>query len=324
MRLVSVAALVGASVLGACSSGGSNSGGGSVVTPSPSPSTGATPSPTPSPAPSYTKFADLAGDQTFASTCTALNVGSPPVLIPASLPDQGLTFGYAADTRSWAVNGNGISLIFIPSERDPSLPATTIAYNKTSSSPVERLRISTVGVGTTPAEYFRSVLLIANEPGAPGRNYSCIIGVKTLVTDVPPGTAINFPNSRLSGYLFRTLPGSGGFTQFSMNNTTVGFDVDLSRGEVKMVIRLIGTPLPTGSGADIDFGTVTAVANIDPATGGWYGTTFTSPDMATLFTQVGGRFFGPQGREAGYALTMLTEKPDGTRLYLSGTGVALR
>ena len=326
MQLVRVAALFGAAVLGACSGGGSsgNGSGGTVVTPSPSPSGGGSPSPSPSPGPSYTKFADLTGDQSFASLCTSFGIGSPPTLYPATLPDNGFSFAYAASAQSWSVSGNGLALTFTPAERDMAAPATTIAYNKTTSSPVERLRISTVGVGSTPAEYLRMVILIANEPGAPGRNSSCVIGVKTLLTDVPAATTVTFPMARLGGYLFRTAPGSAGNTQLGTNNSTVALDVNLATGDVRLVIRLIGTPLPTGSGPDIDLGTFTANAEIDPATGGWYGTDFTSADMEPRFAQVSGRFYGPQGKESGFAMTLFAQKPDGSILSLSGTGLALR
>lgn len=320
-----VAVLSGAILLAACSGGGGgSSGGGTVVTPTPTPTATFSPSPTPAPGPSYTKFADLAGDQNFASVCTAIRISSPPVLSPTSLPDQGLAFSYMAGAQNWGVTGDGVALTFTAAERDTTLPATVLGYNKTTSTPTERLRIATVGIGTTPAEYFRTATVTANAPGNPGRNYTCIIGVKTLVTDVPAGTNFNFPNSRIAGFLLRTPPGGGANTQYNMNNTTVGFDVNLSTGEVKIVLHLIGSPLPSGSGADVDFGTVTGTADIDATTGAYYGTTWTSTDMTVPFAQVGGRFFGPQGKESGYALTLLADKPDGARLYISGSGVALR
>lgn len=270
MQLVRVAALFGAAVVGACSGGGSsgNGGGGTVVTPSPSPSGGTSPSPSPSPAPSYTKFADLTGDQSFASLCTAFGFGSPPALNPATLPDNGLSFAYSASAQTWSVSGNGLALTFTPAERDMAAPATLLSYNKPTGSSVERLRISSLGIGSTPIEYLRQVNLIANQPGTRVYNSSCIIGVKTLVTDRPSTTSVTFPNTRLTGYLFRTTPGTPNDTQFGLNNTTVGLDVNVTTGEVRLVIRLIGTPLPTGSGPDVDFGTFTANADIDPATGG--------------------------------------------------------
>ena len=323
-----ITALSSALILVACSGGGGGStGSGSIVTPTPtpSPSASASPTPTPSPTASYTKFADLTGDLTLASACTAIRITAPPIVSPASLPDQGLAFTYASGAQSWGVTGDGLALTFTAAERDPTLPTQVIGYNKTSSTPTERLRIATVGIGTTPAEYFRTATVTANAPGANGRNYTCIVGVKTLVTDAPAGTTFNFPNSRIAGFLFRVAPpGGGAQVQYSMNNTTVGFDVNLATGEVKLVIHLIGSPNPAGSGADVDFGTLTGIADIDPATGAYYGTSWTSPDMAITFPQVSGRFFGPQGKESGYVLTLIANKPDGSQIYISGSGVALR
>lgn len=40
--------------------------------------------------------------------------------------------------------------------------------------------------------------------------------------------------------------------------------------------------------------------------------------------QVSGRFFGPQGKESGFAITYFADKLDGSQLTLSGTGIAIR
>lgn len=310
-------ALGGAMLLAACSGGGGGggSGSGTVITPTPTTST-----PTPTPSFSYTKFADLTGDQNFASSCTAITIATTPVVYPATAPDAGSTIAYAAGPQTWTVAGDGLVLTFTPAERDTTLPAQVIGYNKPAPGN-ERLRIATVGIGTTPAEYFRTVTLNAAPPGGP-RNYSCVIGVKTQTADVPVGTNFSF-NARISGFLFRGVPGSP-LVQYSINNSIVGFDVNLATSKIAISIRLIGSPLPAGSGADVDFGTVTGTADIDPATGGYYASSFASTSMTVPFAQLSGRFYGPQGKEAGYVMTLLADRPDGSRLYLSGPGVALR
>lgn len=319
MKAFRVAVLAGAAFVGACSGGGSG-GGGTVVTPTPTPTP--SPSPSPSPSPTYTKFADLTGDQTHASTCTGITIGLPPTVYPATLPDSGLTLAYAATPQNWTVTGDGVNLTFTPAERDMTAPATVMAYVK-PGTPSQRFSVSVTGAGPVAAEYHRAVSLNAVTPSGP-RIFTCVIGVKTLVTDRPAGSTFNFPNARVGGYLFRTMPASSTLTQYSTSNATTTFNVNLDTGKVTAVIRLIATPLPTGSAPDVDLGTVTAVADIDPATGGFYGTAVTSPDFTIPFAQFSGRFFGPQGKEAGLVMTILADKPDGSRYFMSVGGSAIR
>lgn len=267
----------------------------------------------------------MTGDRRFPGTCTAIEIGVL-TLMPASAPDQGLEFSYTASAQSWTVRGVVPELVFTEAERDTTAPSSTEAYVKVGP-PQQWLRIGNAGTTATPAEYFRNVAVRASEFGRM-KNFSCVIGVPTLITDRPAGTAINFTSTWLSGFLFRTTPGSSALTQYSTTRTTATFDVNLATGKVTMVMRLTVTTLPSGpglpNGPDVDLGTVTATADIDPATGGFYGTTWTSSDMTILFPQFSGRFFGPQGRESGFVLTMLAEKPDGSRYYLSGFGAAMR
>lgn len=309
--------LLSAACVGACGGGGGG-GAGTVVTPTPSPS-----SPTPS-APTYPKFADLTGDQAHLSTCTAITIASPPNVYPVSGPDGGLYLTYTAATQNWMVSGDGAVLTFTPAERDTAAPASLMSYVK-PGPPIQRFSIGATGAGSAPAEYFRAVSLNAVTPFGP-RIYSCVLGVKTLVTDRPPGSTFNFPNARAGGYLFRVLPfTSGNFTQYATGSTVTTFDVNLTTGKVTAVVRLVATPLPIGSGSDIDFGTVTATADIDATTGGYSGTTITSPDFTNIaLGQLSGRFFGPQGKEAGFVMSMVAEKADGSRYYLSFGGAAIR
>lgn len=314
MRSFRIAVLLSTAFVGACGGGG---GSGTVVTPTPSPS-----SPTPSPPPTYPKFADLTGDQTHASTCTGITIGLPPTVYPATMPDGGLSLAYVAASQNWTVTGDGVNLTFTPAERDMTAPSTVTAFVK-PGTPIQRFSIGMTGAGSTTAEYLRSVSLNAVTPSGP-RIFSCFIGVKTLVTDRPAGSTFNFPAARIGGYLFRTVPASSTLTQYNTNSTVTAFNVNLDTGKVTAVIRLTVAPLPTGSGPDVDLGTLTATADIDSTTGGFYGTTVTSPDFSIPFAQFSGRFFGPQGKEAGLVLTVLADKPDGSRYYLSTGGVAIR
>ncbi|RYG86122.1 MAG: hypothetical protein EON59_10715 [Alphaproteobacteria bacterium] len=320
MQLVRVAALFGAAVLGACSGGGSsgNGGGGTVVTPTPSPSTGATPTPSPSPSPSYTKFADLTGDLLFRSTCVGNEAGFSIGWIPTSSPRNGLSFGFSNSAASWTVQGNGEDVTFLASERDTTAPSTVARYIK-PGGPTTRLTIQRPGIGTVGADYFRVATYVRSP-----RTYQCMIGIPTLITDRPAGSTISFPSASVTGYLFITPQNSTVRTQYSTNNSTSMFSVNLDRGEVAYSVRLIGSPLPTGSGADVDFGTITGVASIDPDTGGYYTTQLTVNGLTLMIGEMSGEFYGPQGKEAGFGLAVYGTRPDGGQVSGSLVGIALR
>lgn len=304
-------ALSGALMLAACSSGGGSSGGGGGgTTPSPTPTATISPTPTPTstPAPSYTKYADLTGDRTLTSSCTALIGGaSPPDVFPATQPGQGLSFAYTAATQNWMVTGDGVNLSFGPAEVDPTTPANGQFYLKTGPEGTDRLRIQQTGItGVGPLEYARLVTVFTNLIGRP-RSYTCMIGVPTLVTDIPAATSLTYRASfGGSGY----VTSRGGTTAlYSLGKTTVTLEANRITGKVTLSLHLIGTS--SAGGADVDLGTVTGTADIDPATGGYYGTSWTSPTLNVNFGQFSGRFYGPQGLETEVAITLVADSPSG-------------
>jgi len=264
----------------------------------------------------------MTADHVFLSACTSSSGATG--IHPATLPDNGLTFTHDATVDSWSIAGDGLALVFGPAERDATAPASVLAYAKTGTSGSDRLRIGVVGANGIALDYVRRVTV--NSVNAyPLANYTCVIGVPTLVSDAPAGTNFSFQPGLLTAIGYRTPSNVSTVTgSYDLSKSTVTLDVDLANGTVRTVIHLIGAPLPSGSGADVDFGTITGDADIDPATGAYYGTTWTSPDAQPFFAQFGGRFYGPQGREAAYALTFLAHRPDGTDLLLSGTVFARR
>jgi hypothetical protein len=320
------AVISGAMMLAACSGSGTDPG--SVATPTPTPAVTATPTPVASPSPtptpvSYTKYADLSGDRTFASSCTSMvNNQSPPAVNPASLPALGLSLAYAAGPQSWTIGGDGLNLVFGPGDIDSTAPAGAQFYAKASASGTDRLRIQVPGiVGVGPLEYARVASVLTNINGQ-ARTYNCIIGVPTLVTDVPTATSVTY-RAAYGGSVYRT---SAGITApYSLGKTAVTLSADRITGKVTMSLHLIGTP--AAGGADVDFGTVTGTADIDPATGGYYGSVWTSPTLNVVFGQFSGRFYGPQGLETEIAVSLVIDAPAGTPPFMlraSGTVVGIR
>ncbi|WP_137862603.1 MULTISPECIES: hypothetical protein [unclassified Sphingomonas] len=272
-------------------------------------------------APTYTKFADQTGDQSFTSGCVRV---APPNSSTVGFPDTGLAFGYTASTQSWGVTGDGLSLSFGPADIDTSAPAGYPFYAKPGiGSFIDRLRIQTAGiVGIGPLEYARVVSVITNATGS-SRTYTCLIGAPTLVTDLPTTPTVTY-NAAYGGGATRTILG-GATSTLSLGKSGVTLGADLLTGQVTATIHLIGTP---ASGPDIDLGTVTGTANIDPATGGYYGWTWSSPTLSGITGQFSGRFYGPQGKETEFVLaleaTSASTSPAYTLRIASGSVVGIR
>lgn len=324
------AVIPGAVMLAACSGGGSGSGSIGTVTPTPTatitptPTPVASPSPTPTPA-SYTKYAELSGDRMMTSSCTSMvNNQSPPIVNPATLGDHGLSFAYAAGVQSWTVAGDGLNLVFGPADVDPTTPTGAQFYLKTSASGTDRLRIQVPGlVGVGPLEYARVVSVMTNLIGQ-ARTYHCIVGVPTLVTDVPAATSVTY-RAAYGGSGYVTPAGGGATNPYSLGRTAVTLDANRITGKVTLSLHLIGTQ--ASGGAEVDFGTVTGTADIDPTTGAYYGSTWTSPTLNVVFGQFSGRFYGPQGLETEVAVSLVVDAPAGTppfSLRASGTVVGIR
>jgi hypothetical protein len=229
-----------------------------------------------------------------------------------------LAFSYNASADVWNVLGNGHDVTFSPADRDTAAPSTSIRYVK-PGPPTQRLTIGQPGVGTVGADYQRIAAFIQGS-----RVYHCVIGARTLPTDRPTGSTVAFTGSSLAGYLFATRLSDGARTQYSMRNSTGTFSVNLDRGEVTYTVRLIGSPFPLDSGPDVDFGTITAVADIDPATGGYYTTQATVNGFTPFVSEMSGAFFGPQGKEAGLVMSIFGTRSDGVHVALVVNGLALR
>lgn len=270
--------------------------------------------------PTYPKFADLTGDRSFVSSCAKQILNTmPPTYGAATLPDQGLAFAYTDATQVWAVTGDGLGLSFGPANVDTSLPSGFQAWAKPGiGSFTDRLRYQTVGiVGIGPFEYMRTAQVITNASGA-STTYNCIIGVPTEVSDVPATSLVTY-QAVYGGSGYRTITG-GATSPFPLGRSTVALQADLLTGTVTTTIHFIGTP---ASGPDVDLGTVTGTAAIDPLTGAYYGTSWSSADMTGVTGQFSGRFYGPQGKETAFVLTLAANSAAASPAYTLRTAATV-
>lgn len=265
----------------------------------------------------------LAADHVFLSACTQARDPGTGNLGPATMPDNGVTFTHVAATDSWTTLADGITLAFGPADHDPGAPSSAIDYAKVGASGTDRFRISGVRVAGAGLPY-AALATLASRSHFPQTDYDCVIGIPTLLGDAPAGTSFAFQGA-LSGIGYRARSGFSGYDAvYDMKKSSVTLQVNLATGKVETAIHFIGSPIP--SGTDVDFGTATGTADIDPGTGAYYGAAgaWTSPEMDPYFAQFSGRFFGPQGIEAGYAVTFLAHLPGGNDLRMSGTVFARR
>jgi hypothetical protein len=302
MNLIRCALLLGTTLVAACSGGNGN---GTVVTPTPTPGGGATP--TPSPGPTYTKVADLTGDWNFITTCAGfMRSGSPSPTILSSAFRQGFSLDYADATQTYSLTGQGVTFSFAPADLDPARPAGTKIYAKPVGLSVpDRFSISAAGypgTGGAPAtmlEYIGRMTLTSQRfPGGSVQDYACIYGSHTLVTDRPAGTIFTYSKTGLIGTASSRADGSSMVASYSLSKSSVTFTANLATGKVETVITLVGTPPPSSSGGDVNLGVIRGTADIDPDTGGFYGS-WSSTDREAIGTFSGG-FFGPQGKEAAF------------------------
>lgn len=303
MKAITIGAILAGLSLAACGSGGGGSTTGN--TPTPTPTTSPTPTPTPTPPASYTSFDSLTGNQNFASTCAALLLnGNPPQVTPATPYGQGVNIAYDSPTATYTLSANGQTQTFGPADVDPAAPAPAKAYVKftPSGARADSFVLFNPGAGGSGLTYARAVQW-RNTASIPTLTINfCGIGVQTRVNDAPPVTSVSFTRSGITGSAFLRNP-SGSTTQFSLVKSTIGMTVNLTTGKIVATMNLIGTPLPTGSGADVDLGTFTGDGDIDPSTGNYYGSW--SGTTRPVIGNFGGAFFGPQGQEYGYSFNML-------------------
>jgi hypothetical protein len=300
-------------MLAGCGGGGAT--GTSVVTAPSTPTPPATPTPTPSPTPtaSYTLFDNLAGDQTFQSACAPLTFQTtPPTPSPATPFGQGLVIAYQAATQNYMITGDGQSLSFGPADVDSAAPPTVKAYLKAGVGGNDRFVLSQPGPGGVGLGYARSATVATRRFGFP-ISYYCVIGVPTLVSDVPSATTINFTKTILGATAYDSS--SGTVVTYGLSHSTVSFVVDLSTLQVTSTLHLLGTPVPAG-GADVDLGTVTGTGTIDASVGGFYGS-WSSADREAI-GNFGGRFFGPQGLEYGYAFNFVGRNSSANLVFTAG------
>ena len=320
--LTSFGLVVALGLLSACG-GDDGGGGGSGSTPPPSP-----PPPPPPPAVSYTKFADLTGEQAFQTGCAG--IAGPNERLDAfgfgRYPEIGTTISidYAAAAQSWrtvgmSVFGKPFDWTFTRDMIQPSPPPDSVYYRKSNADgTTERLYVIAKPLGTVVPEYVRTTLLTYRLDTDPPEFRYCAFGVPTKLEDTRPTTTVTYSATAVSGLAFF---GNTALAQYDLGESTVSVSANPTTGEVPVTINLVGREFtPAGlSETRVNLGTYSGTADVSPTVQSFTDALRDSPDRAILGGNFAGWFFGPQGREIGFAYSVRAQSGDGS--IVNATGV---
>ncbi len=322
-----LAFIIGCAMLASCGGGDSGGstppptgGGGGTPTPSPTPS--------PSPTPTYQTFAQLTGDRNFATSCGGLRQGELGGPIIASdfgegvSEGRGLVFDFAAASNTWNITGPGFTTSFGPADISATPPANTTLYTRDVNGFPTRFSIVSRPFGTQAAEYVRGAALTYRTGGGV-EDYFCVFGVPTLTTDPLPTSTITYTQFNIGGFAVRNSNATG-VSVFDLRESTVTLSANPATGQVTTQITLVGREFVAGVPAATvtQLGTFNSTGTVNNRPS--YSGDLTSPGQVVPASRFAGWFFGPQGREAGYAFNILVDLPEGGRLTGGGAVTARR
>lgn len=313
------AALAGTLALCACGGSGTGSNTGPVVvTPTPSPAPTPTPSPTPTPTPTptpsgYTTFAALTGTQTLQSASASLIERDPPSVIGVNAYGQGVPLIYDAGVRSYTFNnlqGSAPSQTFTTGELQSGQPAGVDQYLKSNGN-----ALSIIVPNGNVEQYVRLYDLFLMTDPARTRILG-VAGVPTQSNDIPTQGSVTYRLGRLYGRAY--IRANAVSTLYQLSHSTVTLTIDYAAQRITTQITFIGTPQ---SGADVTLGTLSGSTSFQGTSTSFI---FSSTQFPQLLSAVAtGALFGPQGAEAGLALS-LDAQGQQQGLSLAAVGSAVR
>lgn len=287
--------------LAACGGGG----GGVATTPTPPPP------PPPPPPVTYTKLADLTGNQTFQSAGLKWDVdlsgaGQGFTNMAVQNFGAGPVLAYDATADSFTVTPTGgASSTFTQAHFVPSDSATGREVFEKSNGPViERLQLIVPSSGTVSLSYasFAIYTRITNGNVPTFMGHAAVGGAPTVQRDVPTTGTANYTMG-IGGSAFKS-----GVSHTLDGNSTATFAANFGAGTISTAITVAGRAGPPGNTTQplINFGTATGSGTIASGGPAFNGAFQGTGDITS--GQFSGAFFGPQALEAAY------------EFFLQGTG----
>lgn len=282
--ILPLAALASTLALSACGGGD----GGVASTPPPPPA-------------SYTKLADLTGNQTFQSG--GIHWTSGPVVGGTTISNQGAdsfgsgpTFAYAAasDTFTITAPGGAVGVFTAADFNAAQSTATTRVFLKVGPSGQQSLRLTTPTINGVALSYTQFSNFL-NASGSTATSWISVGGMPTIASDMPKSGTATYSAQTGANILASPPTVSAPFTVYvATAASTATFSANFGTGAINTSVRLIGAP--AGSSTTTDFGTFSGTGTI--ASGG---PAFSGTFAGTTGAGFSGAFFGPQALEMGYA-----------------------
>jgi hypothetical protein len=242
---------------------------------------------------------------------------------------KSLELSFTSATNTWNIVGPLFTDSFGPANLIASPPPDTILYQKPSAlvpGAIQTFAIAARPFGAQPPEYVRGLRLIYVVEPSRVVDYYCAFGVPTLLTDSLPTSTISYTSFAVGGTIRATPAGGGAPVAFDLRGSTVTLTANPANGQVTTALTLVGRQLLAGgalSDTVTQFGTFSGTATTDGTETTYLGT-LSSPVGEVSASQFGGWFFGPQGREAGFAFNVVVNLPDGARQVGAGAVTARR
>jgi len=297
-----------------CSAAVSACGGGGGSAPPPTGGGGGTPTPTPTPTFNYTAFDDLTGDQNFPSACVEAEpspIGTLRQAQPWQFSNSGLV-SYTEASDSWTMTAiRNQTEVFGPSDLFSDANGVR-EYRQPDSGglPGSRFRLIEELNATNPYSYMRSTFSLLFEPGLASAYTACFIGVPTDPDDIPAATTVTYTDLQFGGFVVDEAPGQTPPSTFStIVDGTGTITGNTSTGAIDIEFSLT---IEDANGVQSTIGPIAGevtIAFIDEVAG--YDGSLNLGGMPE-YTIAGG-FFGPEGRETGFAFAAsLDQNSDGT------------
>lgn len=260
--------------------GGGGSGGTAVVS-------------TPPPTATYTKLANLTGDQSFQTAGVQYAVGTGINYTQAKmLPlGSGVQLNYTASSNTYTLTDtSGDSSTFTATDQVSNPPANSAQWQKTSANLVERLTLSTPVVNGVPLSYTVAASWLRLDPNT-------LVGTERVTLGGAPTQTGDMP---VSGSATYTTGVDGKLDQPSINtgytlkqNSTATFSANFANNTVATTLNLSGVSITSPNSAAVALGTYTGTGTIS---GNKITGTVGNSTTTGAFT---GLFLGPQAAEFG-------------------------
>ena len=260
----------------------------------------------PPPTFAYTKIADTTGTRNFDSASTSLlPLGGPPATTPTRKFGEGVKITYDATAGTYALQIDGTSQTFGPSDLDPASTPQMRRYRAALDNAL--LTIVTPNPGGVDLSYTRIASWAKVGLGQVNQRLA-VFGAPTQAGDMPRTGSANYSRIAVDGVLHSS---SGGIS--TLETSTGSFTANFASGSIQTELNLKGTSTPMvgplGGGTPISLSSIGTIASgtsgtIAPGGSGFDGSFANTSPAGGVSGSFTGSFFGPQAAEFGYVFQL--------------------